>query len=150
MNLGPRLAKSNEIHTIQEIVRQAYSPYVERIGRPPAPMLEDYTALVKESRVSVIEQGGIIQAILVLIPEKNSLLLDNVAVSPSAQGLGLGRRMMEYAEKIALEVGYPSIRLYTNEAMAENIRYYTRLGYVETHRVEERGLKRVYMSKDLS
>jgi GNAT superfamily N-acetyltransferase len=150
MNLGPRLAKLNEVLAIEEIVRQAYSPYIERIGRPPGPMLEDYTALVKESRVSVIEKGGIIQAILVLIPEKNSLLLDNVAVSPSTQGLGLGRRMMEYAEKIALEVGYPSIRLYTNEAMAENTRYYSRLGYVETHRVEERGFKRVYMSKDLS
>jgi GNAT superfamily N-acetyltransferase len=150
MNLGPRLAKLNEVLAIEELVLQAYSPYVERIGRPPGPMEEDYTALVKESRVSVIEQGGIIQAILVLIPEKNSLLLDNVAVSPSAQGLGLGRRMMEYAERIALEVGYRSIRLYTNEAMAENLQYYTRLGYVETHRVEEKGLKRVYMSKALS
>lgn len=150
MNHGPRLANLNEVVAIEEIVRQAYSPYIERIGRPPGPMLEDYSALVKERRVSVIEQGRILQAILVLIPEKNSLLLDNVAVSPSAQGLGLGRRMMEYAEKIALEVGYPSIRLYTNEAMAENIRYYARLGYMETHRVEEKGLKRVYMSKILN
>lgn len=150
MSLGPRLAKLNEVSAIEEIVHQAYYPYIERIGRPVGPMLEDYTALVKERRVSVIEQDGITQAILVLIPERNSLALDNVAVSPSAQGLGLGRRMMEYAEKIALEVGYPSIRLYTNEAIVENIRYYTRLRYVETHRVEEKGLKRVYMSEVLS
>ena len=33
--------------------------------------------------------------------------------------------------------------------MTENIRLYTRTGYVETHRAEERRLRRVYMRKVL-
>jgi ribosomal protein S18 acetylase RimI-like enzyme len=75
------------------------------------------------------------------------MLLDNVAVSPDAQGLGLGRRMLQFAERAAMALGYQSVKLYTNEAMTENIGLYSRLGYVETHRVEEKGLRRVYMSK---
>jgi ribosomal protein S18 acetylase RimI-like enzyme len=77
------------------------------------------------------------------------MLLDNVAVSPDAQGLGLGRKMLEFAERAAVAAGYRSIKLYTNEAMTENIGLYSRIGYVETHRAEENGLRRIYMSKPL-
>ena len=33
--------------------------------------------------------------------------------------------------------------------MTENIALYSRIGYVETHRAEEKGLRRVYMTKSL-
>jgi len=78
------------------------------------------------------------------------MLLDNVAVDPDAQGSGLGRRMLEYAEQAARAAGYQAIKLYTNETMTENISLYSRIGYAETHRAEEKGLKRVYMVKVLS
>ncbi len=77
------------------------------------------------------------------------MLLDNVAVAPACQGQGLGRAMLQFAERAAIASGYRSIRLYTNEAMIENIRLYSRIGYVEAHRAEEKGLRRVYMTKTL-
>ena len=55
--------------------------------------------------------------------------------------------MLEFAERAAVDAGYRSIRLDTNEVMTENIALYTRIGYSETHRVEEKGLRRVYMIK---
>ena len=58
--------------------------------------------------------------------------------------------MLEYAEQASRDEGYRSIKLYTNEAMTENISLYSRNGYSETHRAEEKGLKRVYMVKGLS
>jgi ribosomal protein S18 acetylase RimI-like enzyme len=72
-----------------------------------------------------------------------------VAVAPEVQGSGLGRLMLEFAEQAAIKAGYHAIRLYTNEAMTENIALYSRIGYAETHRVEEKGLRRVYMRKPL-
>jgi len=78
------------------------------------------------------------------------MLLDNVAVAPFAQGLGLGRKMLEFAERAARDAGFRSIRLYTNEAMTENVSLYSRIGYCETHGAEEKGLRRVYMTKQLS
>lgn len=146
----PRLASLQDRSAVEDVVQRAYAHYVSRIGKPPGPMLDDYAALIADGRVNVIEQGGAMRAIVVLIPQEDALLLDNVAVVPEAQGSGLGRTMLQFAERSALEAGYRCIRLYTNEAMTENIALYLRLGYVETHRAEEHGLKRVYMVKTLA
>ncbi len=110
-------------------------------------MLDDYGRLIREGCVHVIEQDGTVRGVLVLLPQADAMLLDNVAVSPSAQGLGLGRKMLEFAERAAVDAGYRALRLYTNEAMTENIELYRRIGYRETHRGEEKGLRRVYMTK---
>ena len=144
-----RLATTEDLTAVEEIVRAAYFPYVSRIGREPGPMLEDYRKSIADRRVHVVEQDGIVSGVLVLIPERDAMLLDNVAVAPSAQGLGLGRKMLEFAERAARDAGLRSIRLYTNEAMTENISLYCRIGYCETHRAEEKGLRRIYMTKQL-
>ena len=41
-------------------MRASYSKYVERIGKEPAPMLEDYAALIRAGEVWVLagEAGG--------------------------------------------------------------------------------------------
>lgn len=144
-----RQAMKEDLKPIEDIVKQAYTPYVKQIGQEPGPMLDDYSAQISNGRVHVIEQDGLVQGFLVLIPEKEIMLLDNVAVAPSAHGKGLGRRLLEYAEWSAKREGYHFIKLYTNEAMKENIALYSRIGYKETHRVEEKGFKRVYMVKKL-
>ena len=50
----------------------------------------------------MLEEGAVITAIIVLLPTANHLLLDNIAVSPARQGLGLGRRLLAFAETEAL------------------------------------------------
>jgi hypothetical protein len=50
----------------------------------------------------VLEEGAAIAGIIVLLPTTNYLLLDNIAVSPARQGLGLGRRLLAFAEAEAL------------------------------------------------
>jgi GNAT superfamily N-acetyltransferase len=66
-------------------------------------------------------------------PAEGHLLLENIAVTPSAQNMGLGSRLLRLAERHALAMGLPEIRLYTNEAMTGNLGYYPRRGYQETH-----------------
>jgi len=144
-----RRATLDDLPAVEDIVYRAYSGYVDRIGRKPGPMTDNYRALIRSKRVHVLENSGSVQAILVLIPEDGALLLDNVAVLPSAKGAGFGRLLLSYAEHIAKDSGYYTIRLYTNESMTENISLYTRNGYSETHRAKEDGFNRVYMSKSL-
>jgi ribosomal protein S18 acetylase RimI-like enzyme len=150
MHPDPRPAVLADRQAIEEIVRQAYSPYIARVGRQPGPMLDDYEGLIGTGGVHVLEQDGVIQGVLVLVPEEDAMLLDNVAVAPSVKGTGIGRRLLEYAERSAKAAGYRSIRLYTHETMTENIALYSRIGYTETHRAEEKGLKRVFMVKHLA
>ena len=144
-----RAATPADAPAVAEIVDQAYRHYITRIGNPPGPMLDDYAARVSEGAVWVLEEGALIVAIIVLLPAPNYLLLDNIAVSPARQGLGLGRRLLAFAEAEALRRGYRDIRLYTHQTMVENQRLYTSIGNEETGRGTEAGYDRVFMRKQL-
>ena len=111
-------------------------------------MLDDYAALVGAGRVHVTEHG-VVCGLVVLIPEGATMLLDNIAVHPARQGQGIGARLMGFAEEAARAANCAAIRLYTHELMAENIARYRRLGFLETHRAEEKGLRRIFMRKPL-
>jgi ribosomal protein S18 acetylase RimI-like enzyme len=144
-----RAALAADVPEIAKIVDHAYRQYIARMGKPPGPMLEDYAARVSEGVVWVVEEGAVIAAMIVLVPAPNYLLLDNVAVSPARQGLGLGRRLLAFAEAEALRRGYREIRLYTHQTMVENQRLYASIGYQETGRGTEAGYDRVFMRKQL-
>ena len=68
---------------------------------------------------------------------------------PDAQGTGLGRQLMEFAEQEAARRGLTRVRLYTHEVMTESQAVYARLGYGEDQRTTEDGYRRIFMSKDL-
>jgi GNAT superfamily N-acetyltransferase len=145
-----RKAAPQDRSTVEAIVHEAYAPYVQRIGKPPGPMLDDYAALIDAGVVSVFEEpGGIIAAIIVLLPKPDHLLLDNIAVRQDRQGQGLGRRLIAFAEAEARRRGHDELRLYTHVLMTENIVLYTRLGFAETGRGHDAGYDRVFMTKPL-
>ncbi len=144
-----RMAVIADRPAVEAIVEAAYSPWIRRIGRKPGPMLDDYGALIREGCVHVVVVDTIVQGVIVLRPEQDAMVLDNIAVAPSAQGRGHGRTMLDFTEHAAHAAGLPAIRLYTNEAMTENIALYARLGFVETHRGIANGFRRVYMAKVL-
>src|SRR5215204_3162409 len=114
-------------------------------------MLDDYRRLIDQGVVSVLEEAnGSIAALIVLMPQPDHLLLDNVAVRSDRQGRGLGRRLIAFAEAEAHRLGYAELRLYTHAMMTENIALYTRLGFRETGRGHEAGYDRVFMVKPLA
>jgi DNA-binding MarR family transcriptional regulator/GNAT superfamily N-acetyltransferase len=57
--------------------------------------------------------------------------LKRMWVSPAARGLGVGRRLLDQAERHARNAGVRSIRLETNQTLSEAIGLYRRSGYVE-------------------
>ena len=144
-----RAATADDVSSITQIVGQAYRHYIARIGKPPGPTLDDYAARVLEGAVWVLEEGAAVLGIIVLLPAPDYLLLDNIAISPARQGLGLGRRLLAFAEAEALRLGYSEIRLYTHQTMVENQRLYASIGYEETGRGTEAGYDRVFMRKQL-
>ena len=145
-----RVADSRDQPDVEAVVQSAYAHYVARIGRKPAPMLDDYAGLIRAGLVHVLDIDGTIEGLVVLVPEEFSVLLDNIAVRPGAQRRGYGRMLLKFAEQFTCNSGYTMVRLYTNEAMTENIAMYSRIGFKETHRAEELGLRRVYMIKTLA
>jgi ribosomal protein S18 acetylase RimI-like enzyme len=146
-----RPAEPEDAAAVRDLVRASYSKYVERIGKEPAPMLEDYAALIRAGEVWVLagEAGGEVLGVLVMRPAGDHLFVDNVAVAPRHQGRGLGRELMAFAEERARRDGLPEIRLYTNEKMLENLAVYAKLGFEETGRRLDGGYRRVFMRKRL-
>lgn len=131
---------------MREIVAAAYGVYVERIGRRPAPMDDDYDERLRDGRLYVADDGSV-AGLIVLVPASDHLLVENVAVHPARQGEGIGRALLTYAEEYARELGLPELQLYTNAAMTENLAFYARLGYREVDRRTEEGFQRVFFSK---
>ena len=144
-----RRAGHGDVDTLRRIAAAAYQPYVVRIGRAPAPMTADYAQAVRDRQVWVAVEDGQVTGFVVLVAQPGYLLLENVAVLPAAQGRGIGGRLLGLTEQHARSLGRSEIRLYTNEAMTENLAYYPRRGYNETHRAEQDGFRRVFFRKPL-
>ena len=113
------------------------------------PMRVDYTGAIRSGQCWVAEIDDRIVGMLVLVPADGYLHLDTIAVAPEAQGRGVGSRLLAFADERASAGEFAEVRLYTNAAMTENLAYYARHGYRETHRSEEHGFRRVFFSKDL-
>jgi ribosomal protein S18 acetylase RimI-like enzyme len=144
-----RPAKASDVEALREIVERAYSAYVERIGRRPAPMDDDYAEKLRSGHVFVADRDGEVVGLVVLLVAEDHLLIENVAVDPERQGEGMGRSLMAHAEAFASERRISELRLYTNAAMTENLALYARLGYREDERRDEDGFERVFLSKRL-
>jgi GNAT superfamily N-acetyltransferase len=131
-----RSANGPEVSNVAQLVDAAYGHYIERIGRLPGPMSDDYAEVIRNRQVTLAESHGAIVGVIVLTVTDEGFLIDNVAVHPSHRGTGLGRAFLEFAEAEARRAGFGSIYLYTHEKMTENLALYSRIGYVEYDRRE--------------
>jgi ribosomal protein S18 acetylase RimI-like enzyme len=143
----PHIRKATEADAagMRAIARAAYAKYVPRIGREPSPMVADYEAAVAANRAVVIEAGGSVRGYMIAWPEPDAYFIENIGVDPVCQGGGLGRCLIDHAVSQADRLGLPALRLYTNALMTENLSMYAHIGFVETHRVVEKGFHRVYL-----
>lgn len=150
-------AKTADAPAIARCVDDAYTHYIERMDKAPGPMTQNYWEVVRAHEVYVARgaegmlpnNGDTIVGVLVVIQSGTKLLLDNVAVSPVAQGHGLGKRLVTFAEQRAVELGFSEIELYTHAKMTENQIFYPKLGYNQVRRVFENGFERIYYAKKL-
>lgn len=85
---------------------------------------------------------------LILAPIDNETIrMMQVAVDTIYQGEGIGRELVEYAEKRAKKVGYSKIVMH---AMLSVVSFYERMGYhAEGDIFEEQGITFLKMVKDL-
>ncbi|KAJ5677222.1 uncharacterized protein N7477_002855 [Penicillium maclennaniae] len=146
-------ATLGDIPVIEQMIHVAYSKYIQRIGKPPAPMTADYRELMQTHEIFLLHKpdGKIMGSIMLRSdPPSNSIEINNLVVDPLAQGRGYGRILVGYAENIAKARGHSSLTLYTNVKMYENLGLYVKLGFIETERKLEDGFERVYFRKQLN
>ena len=142
-----RLATPADQEAVEALVRAAYNVYIDRIGKEPGPMLDDYNTLIQQGRVYVLDGNDGIKALLCSSQRPVQCFSTTLPSAPRRGGKGYGRWLIAFAEEETRRQGFETIRLYTNTAMTENISLYERLGYIETRRGEEDGFSRIYMLK---
>jgi N-acetylglutamate synthase-like GNAT family acetyltransferase len=142
-----RQATEADLPSIRRVINAAYSKYLSRMDKPPAPVLRDYSPAIQAGTIWVT--GNPVIGLISLSEIDATILIENVAVHPDQQGSGLGRQLMEFAEQRARKRQVRHLALYTNEVMTENQAIYAHLGYQATDRRIEDGYHRIYMEKVL-
>ncbi len=125
-----RLATAADEALVATINTEAYAVYEREFGFRPQPLDENWAPRIAAGQAWLLGQDGT----LVIERHPDHALIYSVALRPGAQGGGLGRVMLDQAERLAASWGVPELRLYTNALMTRNIALYGRYGYRETGR----------------
>jgi ribosomal protein S18 acetylase RimI-like enzyme len=86
---------------------------------------------------AVLKNGKIVGTVSVL-PDGEWLYIRSMAVLPAAQGLGIGRRLLEAVENYAVRNGFEKLFLYTTPYLPAAIKLYEQNGFVRGELEPER------------
>lgn len=129
-----RLAQASDLDTVVALTNEAYAVYRTVLDGPPIPVTEDYGPHIAKGNVWLLELEGKPAGLIVIETGSDHLLIFSVAVADAFQGRGLGGRLMAWAETLAKNTGFDTLRLYTNARMTRNIAIYQGMGYREIGR----------------
>jgi len=160
MQLSFAIATETDAAAVARLQTDTHIHLLEKFGRSTSrSVVTEKTVLtgMKTARVLMARSQGEIVAMLSLAIKKpwaidpayftdvpRPLYLNNMAVAPAYQRLGVGRRMLEQARIIAREWPADAIRLdaYDNETGAGG--FYAKCGYREMGRVTYRKTPLIY------
>lgn len=114
---------------VRDLVRAAYARWVPLLGREPRPMLVDYDLAVRDHSIDLLHQDAALVALIEMLPLSDQLYIENIAVAPAQQGRGLGRKLLDHAQRQAEAANLPRLGLLTAEIMHANIRLYQSFGF---------------------
>lgn len=148
-----RRANDHDYDVVVRLQRSAFAPNRELLGVAPLPLLADYRVVLREKKVWLaVDDVRVdrVAGVLVLEPREADLMIESIATDPDAQGTGLGRAMLAFAEQQAAERGYDTVRLYTGSVLTHLTDWYARHGY-QIERVEVLSDRSItHMMKQLS
>ncbi len=148
-----RLATPDDYLSVLDCVQAAFTKWIPIIGMKPMALTADYHDFIARKVIYVVDgnQSSDVAGLLIIYPVDDALYVDTIGVNPAYQKHGLGRRLLTFAEKKALEAGLNKMTLVTNALQLSNQEYYRKFGYVETHRESlEPGRVGVWMAKTLA
>jgi ribosomal protein S18 acetylase RimI-like enzyme len=144
-----RLARPEDSRQLAEIAQEAYGKYAGMLDEPPAPLLLDYENVASSGQTYIAVESDEILGMVTVERDSPYLILRNLAVRPSCQRGGIGRRLALLVEDIARADNLKGVRLWTRAEMHENIAFYKSLDYVVTHSEQTTTSDRVFFYKEI-
>ena len=132
-----RVTEAGRLPEALAVIHAAFEQY-RGVIRPESGALsetvESLAARLETGMLLAVEQGGRIVACTFAQPKGDALYFDRLAVHPSARGLGLARRLIEAVGAEARTRGLARISLGVRIALADNVAFFRRMGFVEVAR----------------
>jgi ribosomal protein S18 acetylase RimI-like enzyme len=148
-----RPATTDDYAAIVACIEAAFTKWIPIIGMKPMALTADYHDFIERKVIYVVDGDQLddLAGLLIIYPVDDALYVDTIAVNPSYQKHGLGRRLLAFAEQKTREAGLNKITLVTNAKQISNQEYYRKNGFVETHRESlEPGRIGVWMARTLA
>lgn len=124
-----RRAKPTDAETLADIRSEAMQPSLEAIGRfHPVRVRERFLSTFAPGETQLILHESELVGFFVVRTRQDHLLLDHLYLKVSAQGLGLGKRVMRHVQDSASEANKP-IKLKALRGSAAN-GFYESLGFI--------------------
>ena len=120
---------TEDVDLISDFTRAAYAKWIPLIGREPLPMSADYETALREHRFDLLYKENALTALIETIARRDHLHIQNLCVSPEFQRLGLGSRLLNFAQDMAADENLPALRLDTNKFFTGNVDLYLRHGF---------------------
>ncbi|MTI08822.1 GNAT family N-acetyltransferase, partial [Curvivirga aplysinae] len=127
-NYDLRKAILEDAISLSECIDNAYAKYTGIIKELPN-FSDGIEEDILSNEVWVLTDSSTIIAGLILMLQEGYLKLANIAIHPDWTGKGIGRYLLEFAEKRARDLGYSEMRLNTHMEMTDNISLYHHLGW---------------------
>lgn len=128
-----RPAQAADANGLKACIDAAYAQYANRILDLP-PVSEGCAEDIANNSVWVATHSDMVIAGVVLVAAERFMKLANLAVHPDHSGQGLGRKLIELAEREAKQLGFNEMRLNTHVDMPDNVRLYQHMGWIEVSR----------------
>lgn len=147
-----RPATAADLAAVVALIDAAYRHYVPTLGgRRPRPMDDDQAARLAAGELFVLEDEGRLLGVVTMMARADAVHIFNLAVHPEAQGRGLLRLLLGFAEDAARRRNLPRLTLFTNVAMTKNRAIYAHLGFRELHEeTAPGGYRIVFMERPLA
>lgn len=126
-----RAAREGDTDAIVSLVNDAYRVEAFFVGgnRTGADEVRD---LIRTGQCHVVEVADVVVACVQVAVADGRGYFGTLAVKPSAQGRGLGRRLITFAEDSARRAGCAAMDIKVVNLRTDLIRFYEALGYVVT------------------
>jgi len=133
-------------------LREAFGPYVRQLNRIQS--TDAYSWLptaISDKRVLTVREGSVIQGVAIFSDLDTVRTIEQIAVSPQHQGLGIGSALIARIELDAANEEIAALELDTAQKMSSLVDLYIRCGFkvIDTGLAEHGrdGYTRVFMRK---
>jgi GNAT superfamily N-acetyltransferase len=148
-------ARPEDETSCRALLREAFRDYVARLGRTEGPIHYPLLgSIIAEQRALVAKSGEELVGVAVYSNRQNCRFIDQLAIRPACQGMGIGGALLNHIEQSAVESGYDCLELSTAEMMTHLVRMYSARGFrIIRTGPPEHGMDthpRVHMSKQIA